>query len=602
MAARAAYPEIGDLAVIGDGRATALIGRNGTVAWMAMPEDDRIAIFSSLLDAAGGGRLDLAPNDDHEVEREYVANTAVLRTTFRTERGSAEVLDCLALHNGAVLPWVELTRRIRLLEGEIDLSWRFRSTGHLGAEPAEFAEHHGLLQCRIDDLALAYLHFCASEVEVDETSIRGRIRLDAGHADALLTAICVVGEPLVRPDRSELEARVDRTVQTWQTWSKGIEFEGRFAGEVRRSAQMLKLLLQHRTGAPIAAATTSLPEHIGGNRNYDYRFCWIRDASFTVDALLTIGLVEKAHRAIVALLRMAATTEPDLAPLYTILGEVPSGSEVLDLPGYRGSRPVHRGNDATDQLQLGTWGDLFDSLWRYVERGNDLDPGSGALLAALADRLCDRWREADAGIWERTERAQYTFSKLGAWTALDRVLRLVDADQLDGDADRWRHERDEVRRFIERRCWSTTRQTFTFTADDDRTIDAACLLAGRMGFASDEQLAGTVEAVRAELADGPFVWRYSGMREREGAFLACSFWLVDALARLERTDEAEDVFRGALGAMNDVGVLSEEYDPRSGSSLGNVPQGLSHLSLINAAAVLEDLHGRRRRDPGVRLD
>jgi GH15 family glucan-1,4-alpha-glucosidase len=363
---------------------------------------------------------------------------------------------------------------------------------------------------------------------------------------------------------------------------------------------MVKALIHHRTGAPLAAATTSLPEQRGGRRNYDYRFCWMRDASFAVDALLTVGLVEDAHGAIVALLGMARRTQPDLVPLYTVLGRVPTNEYEVPYEGYRGARPVRSGNDATDQLQLGIWGDLLDALWRYVERGNDLDPSSGALIAELVDRLCDRWRERDSGIWELQQHEHHTHSKIGAWTALDRALRLAEAGQIDGDTGRWSDEQQTVRAYVEDRCWSDRLESFTFAAGDDR-LDAACLLVGRLGFASEAQLAGTVAAVQSELADGAFVWRYSGMRDREGAFMACSFWLVDALARLDRLDEARWVLRTAAGAANELGVFSEEYDPRTGEALGNVPQGLSHLSMINAVAVLEDRQGRRALDLDDRL-
>ncbi len=584
------YPPIGDHALIGDGRSMALVDRQATITWMALPEDDRIGLFASILDAERGGCWTLAPTARSEVSRSYRADSAVLCTTFRTETGTATVTDAFTLHNGAVLPWVELARRVTCDEGRVELAWTLETPGFLGADPMVFEEHHDLIVARAEQLGVAVSVFGAATCDELGSVLRGRVTLDGTDQTALLALALCIDEPVVHPDRDEIEARIDRTIEVWRTWSEGIGAPGRWADQLRVSARTLKLLTNHRTGAPIAAPTTSLPERIGGGRNYDYRYCWIRDASFMVDALLSVDLVEEAHRAINALLEMCETTRPSLAPLYTIGGKVPTEMADLDLHGYRGSKPVHRGNDASDQLQLGTWGDLFDAIWRYVDRGNQLDPATAGLLTDLADELCNKWTSEDAGIWELPDTAHYTVSKLGAWTALDRAQRLVDLGELDGDTHRWAAARAAIRDFVEERCWSPTKRSFTFHAETDE-LDAACLLAGRMGFASAEQLEGTVAAVRAELTDGPFVWRYSGMREKESAFLACSFWLADALTRIGRLDEARQQIDGALGAMNDLGLMSEEYDPMAEELLGNFPQGLSHLSFVNAAVTWEQFSG-----------
>jgi len=594
------YPPIADHAVLGDGHALALLDREGTLDWMILPEDERVAVFSSLLDPSGGGQWCLAPTTAYEARRHYVGHSAVLRTVLTTAGGAVEVVEGFTLRDGALLPWVELVRRVRLLRGQVSLAWSLATTGLLGAPPASFVAERGLLRCRVGRLGMAVRAFGAAEATCAGPEVLGRVAVSAEHPEALLALVVVDGAPLVRPDHHEVAGRLESTTRTWQHWAERIEVSGPAPEAVRASARTLKLLVHHRTGSPLAAATTSLPEDVGGDRNYDYRYCWIRDASLTVDALLGTGLVEEAHHAVVTMLAMARATRPDLAPLYTVAGDQPPGSRTLALPGYAGSRPVRVGNDAHDQLQLGIWFDLFDALWRYVERGNELDPPSGSLVAELADRLCDRWREPDSGIWELPTPAHYTHSKIGAWAALDRALRLVELDQLEGDTDRWRREQGAIRQLVETRCWSPVRRSFMMTAGGDE-LDAACLLAGRMGFATPDQLEGTVAAVRAELGRGPFLWRTTGLRHREGAFLACSFWLVDALARLDLVEEAEEVFCGALAAANDLGLLSEEHDPATGAALGNVPQALSHLSLVNAATVLDDRRGRRAGDAGARL-
>ncbi len=296
----------------------------------------------------------------------------------------------------------------------------------------------------------------------------------------------------------------------------------------------------------------------------------------------------EAHRAITALLRAAQGTRPDLAPFYRMDGSVPEHTTELDVSGYRDSRPVCSGNRATDQLQLGNWGDFFEAVWLYVRRGNDLDERSGALLADEADRVAEIWQRQDSGIWELPTARHYTISKMGAWVALDRAVCLADEGQLTGYVANWRDQRDAIRAFVETRCWSEAKSSFTFHADTE-DLDAACLLAARTGFVDPRsaEALGTIDAVRRELADGPFVWRYSGMREVEGAFLACSFWMVEALAEAGRLDEATKAFEGALAATNDLGLLAEEYDPERGEQLGNFPQSLSHLALVNAATMID---------------
>jgi GH15 family glucan-1,4-alpha-glucosidase len=275
-----------------------------------------------------------------------------------------------------------------------------------------------------------------------------------------------------------------------------------------------------------------------------------------------------------------------LKVFYSLDGSVPDSEETLAAAGYRDSRPVRSGNGAASQTQLGTFGDLFDSVWRYVEAGHVLDPPTGRLLADLADRCCDMWPTQDAGIWELHVNRHYTVSKMGCWVALDRVMRLHVGGHVPGThAFRWERERDMIRQWIHRHCWSAEKQSYTFYAGTDE-LDAAMLLAGQNGFDRGPRLAGTVAAIRRELACGPLVYRYTGMADEEGAFLACSFWLVSALAALGRDAEAAEQMSASVALANDLGVLAEQMDPEDRSMLGNVPQALSHLALVNAAHAL----------------
>jgi GH15 family glucan-1,4-alpha-glucosidase len=314
--------------------------------------------------------------------------------------------------------------------------------------------------------------------------------------------------------------------------------------------------------------------------------------SFALDAVLRTGQREQAHRSFTWLLSATCNTHPRLQPIYRIGGEPPSGQEELDMPGYRFSQPVNLGNSASGQTQLGNYGDLFATTWLYVTSGGMLDSHSGLRLAQIADLVCDLWRVPDSGIWELGDHRDYTVSKLACWLALDRALKLAELGEIPaGHAERWRAEREEVRTYVMRRCWSPARRTFMRDGDARGGLDASVLLAARMEFTdpAGPELAGTIEAIRSELgAGGALLYRYSGMQEEEGAFVACSFWMAEALARAGRSEEAGETIESMLGYANDVGLLSEEVDPASGELRGNFPQGLSHQSLLNACASLAE--------------
>jgi GH15 family glucan-1,4-alpha-glucosidase len=364
---------------------------------------------------------------------------------------------------------------------------------------------------------------------------------------------------------------------------------------------VLKAFTFAPSGASVAAPTTSLPEEVGGERNWDYRFCWIRDSNFMIDALLELGCYEEARALFWWFMQATALTEPELHVLYRLDGGLASTDRELPLTGYRGSHPVRVGNSAVEQRQLDMYGELLETAWLYSEGQHRLDRDTGGVLARVADYVCRVWREPDAGIWEvRNGPFHFTHSKVMCWTALDRAVRLAERGELPKRSiETWKRERAAIGRFVEERCWSDRLGSYTRSAGDD-LVDASLLMLPivRYGDPRGPRIQGTIDAVTRALRHGDFVYRYradDGVRGHEGAFLNCSFWLVSALARAGRTAEASELMERLVARANDVGLYAEEVDPCSGAFLGNFPQGLAHLSLIDAAIALRDATGDKPR-------
>jgi GH15 family glucan-1,4-alpha-glucosidase len=585
------YARIADYGAIGDGRTVALVARDGAIDWLCWPAPDSGSVFGALLDPERAGRFSLAPTEQFESEQAYVDSTNVLETTFETATGVARVTDAMTTDGGRTLPWHELVRRVEVLSGEIDLRWtvlpRF---GYGSAEHTIDAldEHFVIASSPAGELGI--LAWGCDEIIPSRDRVDGRIRLAAGDSATVATVYTAPGEPLPRPDRDELEDRVDRSIGAWREWLSAHDYEGPWREHVERSLLALRLLTSP-SGALIAAPTTSLPEKIGGSRNYDYRHAWPRDTAFMLNALLHCGLREPAHGALEWLLGALVDTHPRVHPIYRLSGEVLTHQFELPLRGYRDSTPVRDGNDAAGQLQLGAYGDLLHTAWLYTRLGNRLDTVTGRHLAESVDLLVEIWKNEDSGIWELPERHHYTSSKMGCWLAFDRAASLIEEGQLpdSGRRRRFLDARQEIAAWIEEHCWSEDRGSYTQHPETDG-LDVSVVLMGRMGYAevAGDRFGRTIGAVRSELARGPYVYRYSGMEQSEGAFVACSFWLAEALAREGTLDEAEEVMDAAIGLGNDLGLFSEEADPATGELLGNFPQALSHLALINAAAIIKD--------------
>lgn len=590
------YAPLREYAVIGDGRTAALVARDGSVDWLGLPDLDSPAVFGALLDASGGGGFRLEPVVPYRAERRYLPGTNVLETTFLTRTGSVRVTDALTLHDDSVLtPARELLRRVDGLSGSVPLRWSVAPRFAYGTRLTRLVRHAGVPVATAGSGALAVCSWDAGEPECHERHechggvISGRFELSQGRS-AMIAMPFADQEPLVLPARHECEARLDRTGAAWRSWAEDRLCTGRWHQAVMRSLLVLKLLVHAPSGAIAAAATTSLPEEIGGERNWDYRFSWVRDSAFTLAAFLRLGCPAEAHAYFWWLMHASQLTHPELRVLYRLDGGHRTPERTLPWEGYRRSGPVRIGNAAAGQAQLDIYGELAQTAWLYARATGRLDADVARRLVELADLVCTKWQQPDSGIWEvRSPPLHFTQSKMMCWVALDRVADLARHGLVpDRHMDRWHAARDEITAFIETRCFSSARDSYVRAADGE-DLDAAVLLGHLYGYGEERRTRSTVTTLARCLRHGPYVDRYSGedgLAGGEGAFLACSFWLAESLARIGRLPQAITLMDELVGLANDVGLYSEEIDPSTGDFLGNLPQGLSHLALISAACAI----------------
>ena len=590
------YARIEDYGLIGDGRTAALVARDGSIDWLCLPNLDSPSVFGALLDADRGGAFALQPSIPFESSRRYLPDTNVLETTFHTTAGIVRLVDAMTLPDERLVPMRELARSVEGVAGTVPMRWRFAPRFQYGSRIPRFEARSGVPVATHGSEAMALRHWDAGVAAHRDEAIEGAFEIAQGHR-AMFAVAMAYSEPLVLPSRADVEGRLAKTAQFWRTWAGTLDYRGAWSDAVRRSALVLKLMIFAPSGAAAAAPTTSLPEDVGGVRNWDYRFCWIRDSNFIIDALLELGCADEARSLFWWFMQATALTEPELRVLYRLDGGAGFGERELPLAGYLGSRPVRVGNGAIDQTQLDIYGALLETAWLYSTRRHALDPDIGAVLARIADHVCTIWRNRDAGIWEvRNGPFHFTHSKVMCWVALDRAAKLAARGELPPRrAARWTREADAIRAFVEEHCWSDRLQSYTRTASGEETdrVDASLLMLPLVRYADPRgaRIAGTIDAVSRHLRHGDFVSRYvadDGLPGEEGSFLNCSFWLAGALARGGRVGEATELMNALVKRANDVGLYSEEIDPETGVFLGNFPQALVHLALVDAAAAIRD--------------
>ena len=576
---------------LGDGRSVALVGWDGSIDWWCVPHMDSPPLFDRLLAPETGGYFQICPELPYTVERRYRPDSNVLESVFITESGRARMVESLNSGPAGRLPWAELGRRIEGIEGEVV----FKVDMDFGTQADKICPY--LSPTGNGDVFHAgkilgmFLHSERLQVErKDDLGVRARLSIAAGQRE-VIAIIAGRDEPLVVPPLELIDERIDGSDREWRQWAEGLIYNGDYKPLVMRSALALKLLLSSPSGSIMAAATTSLPERIGGNKNYDYRFAWIRDAGYTIEAFLSIGAQPEAKAAFTWLLHRLGEHGPHVC--YTLDGCLGKVSERLDLPGYKHSPPV-KGNDAVDQLQHGIFGDIFETARCFIDSGNILDARSATILAELADQCADGWRRKDCGIWELHEPQHYTISKISCWQALSRAVELAQGGHLPTTCcERWDRERQRILEWIDEHCWSEKRQAYEFYPGSDR-LDASIALAVRFGFPRQERLLATVQAIEEELGCGAFHYRYSEVHKEEGCFLACTFWLAEANALLGRKERATAMFLDAVDGLNrGVGIYAEMVDPQTQQYLGNLPQGLTHLALLGTACTLSGCSRQR---------
>jgi GH15 family glucan-1,4-alpha-glucosidase len=591
---------IEDYALIGDGRCCALVGRNGSIDWLCLPRYDSAACFAALLGAPDHGRWLVAPaSAPRRIERRYRKDTLVLETIFTTDEGEVSVVDAMPIREGRprLVRVVMGLRGLVAMRGEIVLRFDYGRTipwvraipgGIQATAGPDSIDVHASVPLRGKDMTTV------SEFTVHE-----------GRHESFVLSWYPSFAPAPAPIHA-IEAMA-KTTSAWEEWSSRCAYEGAWRDAVVRSLITLKALTDARTGGIVAAPTTSLPERIGGVRNWDYRFCWIRDATFTLYSLMHAGYREEAIAWRKWLLRAVAGAPSQLQTLYGVAGERRlTEIDIPWLPGYEESRPVRIGNLASEQLQLDVYGELMDTMHSCYRFTIEPEEAAWNLQRALLYQLTKIWNEPDEGIWEvRGPRRHFTHSKVMAWVALDRGIKTIENYGMPGRADVWKEVRAKIFDQICTEGFDTNRGCFV-QSYGSKHLDASLLMIPLVGFlpAEDPRVLGTVRAIEKHLMHDGFVRRYSDAEEvdglplGEGAFLPCTFWLADNYALAGREDEARALFGRLLAIRNDVGLLAEEYDPRARRMLGNFPQAFSHVSLINSAFNLTRQHGpaRQRRD------
>lgn len=585
--------QIEDYGFLSDTETAALVSRDGSIDWLCMPRFDSAALFARLLGTKENGFWKICPKGElTTTSRRYHGDTLILETEFETAEGCVRLTDCMPLRD----EFPDIVRKVEGVRGRVEMTMCLLLRFDYGRLVPWVQSVDGGITAMAGPDAI----ILRSDVELrgEELSTVADFTIAAGESKAFVLTWYPSHKPPPHAENSEESLR--RTEEYWTNWSGHAKPAGDWRDAVVRSLLVLKGLTYAPTGGIVAAATTSLPEQIGGQRNWDYRFCWLRDATFTLYSLLDAGYKRDAEAWRNWLLRAVAGSPSQMQTLYGVGGERPSLEyELPYLAGFADSRPVRVGNAAAQQFQLDVYGEVIDVMHQTRRQGLEVDCVAWQLERCLVQFVAEHWQEPDMGIWEvRGPARHFTHSKVLAWVAMDRAVQACEKFGLEGDSAQWRRVRDRIHAEVCERGYSQKRGAFVQSLDGDK-LDASLLMLPLVGFlpATDPRVLSTIAAIEKNLMSGGFVLRYhtdteiDGLPQGEGAFLPCSFWLVDCLNATGRYDEAREMFERLLSLRNDLGLLSEEYDPRTRRLVGNFPQAFSHVALLNSAANLSKHHG-----------
>ena len=598
-----APPSIDDYGIIGDCRSAALVSRDGSIDWLCWPRFDSPALFAAILDREEGGSFSIRPVGRFLSTRRYLPDTNVLETRFFTPTGTVRLTDLMPVLSEAekkkeVIPDHEVLRELVCEEGEVQLEVVFDPRPRFGTKEPKLRQQ-GKMGLRMPLSGRGEL-VLRSELPLHRRARGASARTTLSADERLVFRLVFTAEaPAAMLPFEQAPDAIHRTVRWWRDWVSRMKYDGPYRPAVTRSALALRLLIYAPSGAVVAAPTTSLPEKVGAEKNWDYRYCWLRDASFIVRALFGLGYHDEAEAFVSWLLHTTRLTRPKLHVLYDVFGELAGSERSIPLSGYRDSRPVRVGNKAQDQLQLDVYGEVIDAACQYINEGGVFDRETARMLVAFGEYVCERWCEPDEGIWEvRTGRVHHLHSMVLCWTALDRLIDLHHKGHLEkAPVEKFVKTRARIRAAVRSDGWDEGIQSYVQVLGT-RHVDAALLLMSWYGFehSASPRMKKTYARIRKELhADGALLYRYSVLGgKEEGAFGICGFWAAEFLARGGGgLAEARATFEDLLRYGNDLGLFSEEIDPESGASLGNFPQGFTHVGLINAAlAIYERIHGR----------
>jgi GH15 family glucan-1,4-alpha-glucosidase len=598
-------PKLSDYALIGNCCTAALVSKFGSIDWFCLPEFHSPSVFAALLDREKGGYFSIQPCADYQSGQRYRDDTNVVETTFITSSGEVRLFDSFTAMKeedeiDSLFPEHEIIRIAECVAGEVKMKVKFCPRILYGSTTTRLTDYHRMgIKVSWKENVLILISTLRDELTVDDRaeSATGEFTLKAGEKIIFSLAYSGNGPAVIPEVRTTAIHRFNATINYWKTWLDSCRYSGIYQTQVRRSALTLKLLAHAPSGAIIAAPTTSLPEEAGGERNWDYRYCWLRDASFTTRALLKLGFEDEARAYMNWILHATRLTQPKLQVVYSVYGDSTLEEKTLDwLSGYKNSKPVRIGNKADSQFQLDVYGEVLDAIYSYAKITKEFDTFSIRFIIGLGNSICRLWHKPDNGIWEvRTPGVHHTHSKVMAWVGLDRLIKLCHKYQWkNAPVEYFRQTRASIADEIETRGFNRALNSYTRLLQGD-TVDASLLTLPLVGFCeyNSSRWIPTLRMIRQQLGDGKMIYRYKniddGVRGSENSFAICNFWLAENLAQSGEIDEAIAVFEATLKCASPTGLLSEQINPRSRALFGNYPQGFTHIGLINAALSIDEV-------------